>query len=140
MELGKKAVSGYTIGKKILDWGVDMGKKIRNIVATPMAQSILNVLPAPVQSALRVAGELGEGALGKAEALQQKLNSGEALVSRVNSSVQSAMRGIEAPMPRAQSRVGEQGANIRVPERLVTGGNQNQILMGEPKQPPVMTF
>lgn len=140
MELGKKLIGGYQLGKKILDSAVSMGEKIRNVVRSAPVQSVIGMLPAQIQGALQVAGALGERALNLGQSLQQKINSGEALAKRVDSSV----RSVELPRQsmRNQPDIMEQGSSIRIPDRLVTGGDRSQripMTVGGPSG-PIMTF
>lgn len=140
-ELGKKVGGAYQLGKKILHGAIEFGKKAQGFVKSEPIQAIYRALPPQIQMGLSAVGRVAQGALEVADQLQQKLNSGEQMVKAIPSARSIELARQPAPnVPRPM----EQGAGLRVPDRMITGGNPRMgeitTRTGGPMGPPMMTF
>ena len=126
-ELGRKAMGVYGLGRKALDGIVSLGHKAGQIANSPFVRGAYNFLPMEIKAPVSAVYEAGKGVVKGAEALQQKLNAGEQVARRM-----APARSIELKRQSVVNvpRPMEQGAGLRIPDRL----------MMEPKTNPMMKF
>jgi hypothetical protein len=125
-ELGKKIGGAYQIGKKILAGAVGLGHKVQSFAQSAPVQMIYRMLPPSIQAPLGTAYDVASKAIEGADMLQQKLNSGEQMARQVKTTAER-VKSIELPRQAITTvvRPMEQGAGLRIPDKMITGGRRN---------------
>lgn len=139
-ELGNKVGNFYGIARKGLDTVVSLGHKAKHLIQSEPVQDIIGLLPTNISTPLGIAGRIGDRALTGLESLQSKLNTGEAMAGRVKGAFDSAKRTFELPRQMNamnSTRLMEQGAGLRIPSTMITGGSQRQTINSMTGVPPV---
>jgi hypothetical protein len=116
-ELGSKVGNVYHLGKKGLNYAIELGKKAHHFVNSEPVQGVISMLPPSVQVPIRGGIAVGERLLAGAENLQRKINQGEDIYNKVKSSVEAAKKSAISPTI--------VNNDSRIPQRLSTGGMQN---------------